>query len=191
MAFFALGLPAAGQSTLDLALKDWRLSFPEVNWMHPEDYHITLCFLGGLDPVTSHKLQASFAADAPGVPSFSLALSGFQSFASGRSEVILWIGIKDQDPALSALHEQLKARALAAGYPVDQRTYRAHLTLGRVPRALAGLVLNAWAAAPLFTAGPFNFRSYQLMERRKSKPIEAARDSEPLYKILADYPLLP
>ena len=74
------------------------------------------------------------AAAAPAVaatPSMTLQLAGAGRFGSRRRPQVFWAGVTGDGDALGALAGRLAAVARGLGMPVEERPFRAHLTLGR------------------------------------------------------------
>lgn len=120
--FVAAFLPAAVRDTL-VAL---RPAVEGVRWVAPEKYHVTLRFLGELDPgAAAFWRQAAEALDVRfPVDCRAVAVDGFPN--SRRARVIALT--VDSGGALEAL-----ADALPAGGG-DARRFRAHVTLARARR---------------------------------------------------------
>ena len=97
------------------------------------------------------------AAAAPAVaatPSMTLQLAGAGRFGSRRRPQVFWVGVTGDGDALGALAGRLAAVARGLGMPVEERPFRAHLTLGRwrpgrpgdgdLPDRLAGYRGRGW-----------------------------------------------
>jgi 2'-5' RNA ligase len=73
-------------------------------------------------------------AVAPAVaaaPPMTLRLVGGGRFGSRRRPTVCWAGVAGDVDELTALTGRLAAAAGAVGLPVEDRPFRAHLTLGR------------------------------------------------------------
>jgi 2'-5' RNA ligase len=66
-----------------------------------------------------------------GTPAMTLRLAGGGRFGSLRRPQVAWAGLAGDVVALSALAARLTAAARALRLPVEDRPFRAHLTLGR------------------------------------------------------------
>ncbi|MBE6037428.1 MAG: RNA 2',3'-cyclic phosphodiesterase [Clostridiales bacterium] len=109
----------------------------------PENLHLTLAFIGETDRV--NDAEAVLQKVCSHHRSFPITLSGSGRFpgrdrstaASGRSEGDLyWAGL-EKSPALSALAADLQQELRKAGFPIEERAFRPHITLGRrvLPKA--------------------------------------------------------
>jgi 2'-5' RNA ligase len=92
----------------------------------PENWHVTLVFLGSVWPEQRERVEA--AANAVRTPPFRFRLD---SFGHWRRAGIAWLGSSEAPPALLGLQKQLVAAARSAGIDVETRRYQPHLTLAR------------------------------------------------------------
>jgi 2'-5' RNA ligase len=97
-----------------------------------ENIHLTLVFLGDVDPDREAALVAAIDAEGGRVPdpAFTLVLDRLGSFGSG----IVWAGAGRTPPALMSLQARISRCAREAGIPVESRAFAAHLTLVRKAR---------------------------------------------------------
>jgi RNA 2',3'-cyclic 3'-phosphodiesterase len=103
-------------------------------WVHTEDLHITVAFLGGLskEKVNQVREKTRLAMQKLNkVAPFSLNLSELKTFGSEQSPRILWVEIEGD---LGALHEiQQKISNVCTGLELktDKRPYRPHMTIAK------------------------------------------------------------
>lgn len=107
----------------------------------PDQWHVTLAFLG--DVAAAEPLHDGLRAAAAGHAAFELQLQGSGSF--GRST---WVGVGGDVPLLRALQRDVSAACVTAGVQLEERPYRPHLTVGRVPpSALRDYAGPPWVAS--------------------------------------------
>jgi RNA 2',3'-cyclic 3'-phosphodiesterase len=108
-----------------------------LRWIPAENLHITLWFLGEVpDPRAASVLTA---LDRPfDIPPFPLALGGIGAFPSSGLPRVVWLGVREGDAGLAALHREIGARLEPLGFAAEPRPFAAHLTLGRVKGARPG-----------------------------------------------------
>jgi len=94
----------------------------------PENYHVTLAFLGH---VPEERLEAVKAAAVPMAP-LALVLDRYGYFPGPR---VFWLGPAQTPPALREFAQRLNDSLASAGLPCDRRPFHAHLTLCRKVRA--------------------------------------------------------
>jgi 2'-5' RNA ligase len=109
----------------------------------PEKWHITLAFLGEVpDEGTDHA--AGVLDDVPLPGPITLRLAG-----GGRFGTVLWAGLAGDVEPLEAFREDVRSALVGAGFAVDGRPFRPHLTVSYrfdrgVQQALAGYAGPSW-----------------------------------------------
>ncbi|MFN0113701.1 MAG: RNA 2',3'-cyclic phosphodiesterase [Paracoccaceae bacterium] len=126
-----------------------------------ENLHVTLAFLGEVDPTGAEALHDELARIA--APALEIAFAGLGSF--GRPDPAVVFAAVARNAALVALHRKLRAAAHAAGLMPDRERFHPHVTLARFGRGLGpdetlrlARFLSAWGAVslPAFTATGFS-----------------------------------
>lgn len=137
--FVAVAVPDEVRGAVDAAVAPLRDRWPDLRWTRPEGWHLTLAFLGSVEPDDRAPLPDALAAAAADSGPFTVRLTP----TAGRSRSgVLWIDA-DGGEALAALADAVRVAVADLGFEVDERPFRAHLTLarprgrGRVPRAVA------------------------------------------------------
>ncbi|MFC1435200.1 RNA 2',3'-cyclic phosphodiesterase [Streptacidiphilus sp. N1-3] len=106
-----------------------------LRWTAESTWHLTLAFLGQVDAADLDALGGRLAEAAATVDRTSrLRLAGGGRFG----ERALWAGVQGDTHALGRLAEEVAAAARATGIAVDERPFRAHLTLARSGASRAG-----------------------------------------------------
>jgi 2'-5' RNA ligase len=93
---------------------------------HPDDLHLTLVFVGDVDPDLLPCIEA--AGDDVAVAAFELALHRVETWPRQR---LLAAAPDDPPPALFNLVSQLQQNLLPCGIQPEPRRYRPHVTLAR------------------------------------------------------------
>ncbi|MCX7774272.1 MAG: RNA 2',3'-cyclic phosphodiesterase [Clostridia bacterium] len=107
------------------------------NYSHPENLHLTVKFLGEIDPVVYEKVGSVVKSVANEHHSFVLSLDSFGKFNKGN-KMILWNGLKPSEPLL-LLHRNVE-NALDPILPgLKEKHYSPHITLVREALAPNGL----------------------------------------------------
>lgn len=129
--FVAVDLPAqvrehlaAGTGRLRAAMDGWR-------WTPPDQWHLTLAFLGEVPEERLPELTRRMGLAARRHEPFALELSGLGAFNSPRRARILWVGVGGDREALVRLADSVSAGARRAKIGLEERRYRPHMTLGR------------------------------------------------------------
>lgn len=109
----------------------------------PENIHLTVAFVGNVTSDRQAKLKRIGAAAARSVAPFTLELDRLGTF---HHEGIAWLGTDVVPNALQDLVFALRNGLAAEAFPVEQRLYRAHVTLARRcgPVAMATIAPISW-----------------------------------------------
>lgn len=111
-----------------------------VRWTTRAQWHITVAFLGEIDPGKVASVAASVQGAGPVGAEVRL---GPGTRVLNRSVLCLPVA------GLEEVAGQVGVSLLAAGFAIENRSYRGHLTVARargrrtVPRAMAGVALEA------------------------------------------------
>ncbi|MCR8850209.1 RNA 2',3'-cyclic phosphodiesterase [Rossellomorea sp. SC111] len=124
--FFALSLSEGTKEYINACMEPMRLDGSFKKWVHPEDYHLTLAFLGSADELGPVMDNVGRLAH----PSFPLTLSGFGTFGKSESPRILWMGVEPSG-MLHRLRDLVYGACEDAGFQLDQRPFSPHITVGR------------------------------------------------------------
>ncbi|MCZ2825272.1 MULTISPECIES: RNA 2',3'-cyclic phosphodiesterase [unclassified Modestobacter] len=152
--FLAVDPPAAATADLDRALRPLRFAPGAPRWTPTSRWHLTLVFLGEVPAPLLAPLRVAVTPAVAGTPPLSLQLAGAGRFGSRRRPAVCWAGLAGDVPELTALAGRLAAAARSVGLTVEDRPFRAHLTVGRwrpgqpadgdLPERLAGYRGPIW-----------------------------------------------
>jgi 2'-5' RNA ligase len=156
------------------------LSFPGARWVPPENYHLTLRFIGETPGYQAEEIDHALAALK--VPGFTLTLAGLGTFSKSGRAGSLWIGV-DRNPPLDHLRAKIETALQRIGLEPERRRFAAHVTLARldnVPEAkLAGFV----QANNLFRAPSVSVQHFTLFSSLLGK-------EQPVYTAEVEYALV-
>ena len=105
-------------------------------YVAPDSLHVTLAFLGDVEPYRAADAQEALARACEGICAFEASLGDFGSFGK-RAKATLWQGFRKPGAlpeAASRIREQLKRAQL----PFDSKTFLAHVTLMRAADLTSG-----------------------------------------------------
>jgi len=103
----------------------------DVNWVKPENMHLTLAFLGQLQQKQVEETKQILNNICLKIEPFDLELKGFGSFGRGANPCVLWIGV-NTSYKLNELKIQLNTELALTGYKPDKNIFQPHLTVGRI-----------------------------------------------------------
>jgi 2'-5' RNA ligase len=116
---------------LDLALAPVRALPGAPRWTPSSRWHLTLLFLGNVPASVLAPLTTAVTPAVADTPPLSLQLTGAGRFGSRRRPTVCWTGLAGDVRELTGLAARLADAARAVGLPVEERPFRAHLTVGR------------------------------------------------------------
>lgn len=133
-AFIALNLPDSLKKTLIDFSKPLVAQFPprSIRWVRPASIHLTLKFLGEIDPAGLPDLQQSLTAVTADTAPFTLQLGALGMFPNAAQPRVIWVGLDGDQAAVIALQQRVEAACAELGHPPEKRGFNPHLTLGRV-----------------------------------------------------------
>jgi RNA 2',3'-cyclic 3'-phosphodiesterase len=129
--FVALEVPEPVRDPLDGALAEVRRRWDGLRWNPPEQWHLTLAFIGHVDDEVDDVVSALAPAAEAAPTRIGLTLG-----APGRfGQRVLWMGIDDEpEDAVSTLGAATQRALSEAGLPVDDKPVHPHVTLARSRR---------------------------------------------------------
>ncbi|PLR98192.1 RNA 2',3'-cyclic phosphodiesterase [Bacillus sp. T33-2] len=147
--FYALAIPENEKADLNKKCISLQKEFPFKKWTHPMDFHITLAFLGAAPEV---KLNISKDLLLPGIKKFHpfpLAIQKLGTFGKNDSPRIFWAGVQNE-PKLHEIRDNVYSACLKAGFQLETRPFKPHITLART-----WVADSAFSSAALDESNPF------------------------------------
>ena len=136
--FVALNLPETVRQSLSTCVRPLQSMGFALRWMTPAQVHLTLKFLGDVQPERAHELIAALGRACTGARPVTLSLGGFGVFPHYNRPRVVWVGVAPE-PALELLQHRMEQEFAPLGFPTEARPFRPHITLGRAgPGARSG-----------------------------------------------------
>ena len=126
--FVAIDLDPEIRERLARFSEGLRILAPDVRWTPAESWHITLKFIGEVDPGTFERVKDQLERVAAAPASIGVRGTGF--FPAPRSARVFWAGVQ-ADTSLIAVAEGVDRVLGAIGIPFEERAFTPHLTLAR------------------------------------------------------------
>jgi len=112
---------------------------PKVVWVKAGALHVTLRFLGELEPADVERIQNLLAPPIPIEP-FTLEWRGIGTFPSNKHPRALWLGVTNGSAPLAQVEAEVSRRLAGdAAVEIEDRAFLPHLTIGRVKMAGEGI----------------------------------------------------
>ena len=173
--FVALDLP----HDIRQRLAGLAVSLQGARWVPPENYHITLRFIG---EVAAHQAEEiDLALSILKARGFSLSLTGVGTFEKAGRPVALWVGV-ERNPQLDLLQSKIETACQRTGFEPERRRFIPHVTLARLDNVFEAKLAVFVQANNLFRAEPVRVEHFTLFSSRLGK--EAS-----VYTAEVEYPL--
>ena len=154
--FIAISLPEPVRAAVTTLQTPSR----HVRWTPVEQLHVTLRFLGDIEPEVYETLVKRLADVR--VEPFVLPIESVGVFPQKGPPHVLWVGVGSGHPRLHQLRKQIDDTLLALGLDVELRAFHPHVTVGRCNEH-AGSAVSAWLRTHREFAGPvFLVESFDL-----------------------------
>jgi 2'-5' RNA ligase len=158
--FTGLEIPSALGDELSLL----RGGLPGARWIDPENYHLTLRFIGDVDDEIAREI--AWLLGKVRRKDFELRLDGLQSFGGKRPRAVVATAAPSPSVMeLQAEHERLMQRA---GLDPEGRKYTPHVTLARLRDTSSFEVADYLSAHAAFRPPPFMVSRFVLYSSRAS-----------------------
>lgn len=128
--FIGLNLPKKQKARIFRAVRPLRDEELPVRWVEPDNFHVTLKFLGQVRKDRVPVIQEALRSVASDSRPFSTRIGGFGAFPSVRHPQVIWVGV-DATPELRCLKQDLEWTLGEVGFEVETRAFHPHVTLGR------------------------------------------------------------
>lgn len=156
------GLEIPAEASLLLSLK--RGGLQGARWIDPENYHLTLRFIGDVDRSIGDEVAHALDRFVDGAP-FDLTLNHLGVFGGNKPHTV-YAGIAPSE-ALNQLHASQDHLFQRLGLAPDPRKFTPHVTLARL-RDVAPENVAAWLAAmPAFQPIGFTVTRFVLFSAKE------------------------
>jgi 2'-5' RNA ligase len=129
-------------SLLQKVQQELKLLKLRARWVRPENIHLTLKFLGDLDPDDIDKIGAAMTGAAIEFSPITMSVRGIGVFPGIKRPRVIWLGLGGDIRSLLALQGRLEEKLAGVGFPKDKRSFKAHLTLGRIKQSANPAVIR-------------------------------------------------
>jgi 2'-5' RNA ligase len=159
--FTALEIPAE----LGVGLSFMRGGLPGATWIDPENYHITLRFIGDVDDRTADEVVHELSRVKRST--FDVTVAGLESFGAGKPHSVF--ATVRPSAALSELQAEEERLMRRIGLPPEPRRFTPHVTLARCKGAMPRDVATWLALRGGFPAHTFRPERVVLYSSKSSR----------------------
>jgi 2'-5' RNA ligase len=146
------------------SLSSLRGGLPGARWIDPEDYHVTLRFIGDIDDAIAHEIAHSLLRVKR--QPFEISLQGLSSFG-GRKPRAVVASVAPSRP-LMELQAELERLLQRVGLDPEGRKYIPHVTLARLRHASNQDVADYLSVRGYFPTKAFTVDRFVLFSSRAS-----------------------
>jgi 2'-5' RNA ligase len=158
--FTGLEIPKSLSDQLSLL----RGGLPGARWIDPENYHLTLRFIGDVDDDIAQEI--AWMLGKVRRKDFELRLDGLSSFGGKRPRaVVATVASSPSVMELQAEHERLMQRV---GLDPEGRKYTPHVTLARLRDSSSFDVAEYLSGRGAYRSPPFTVSRFVLFSSRAS-----------------------
>lgn len=158
--FIGLEIPDDLRQTLSLL----RGGLPGARWIDPENYHLTLRFIGDIDGGLAHEIVSML--ERVNRRPFDVRLDGLSSFGGRKPRAI--VASVAASPSLLELQAELERLMQRVGLEPEGRKYTPHVTLARLRDSSSRQVADYLATRGLFRSAAFRAERFVLYSSRAS-----------------------
>ena len=163
--FAAIEIPEDIRRNLAALIQEFRTLSPQTKWVRPENMHLTLKFLGEIEPAQLSDVQTALATIRSPRP-VVLEFRGLGFFPSVKRPRVFWAGI-ESSANLAAIAAEIDRSLHALSFPLEDRPFTPHLTLARIDRPPLPAALQAAATKnATHSFGSFSARQFHLIESK-------------------------
>ena len=155
----------------------------DIRWVKPLNMHLTIKFLGDVDPADLDTIGKLLSDIAGNFPRFDLIPRGLGVFPSLKRPRVIWIGIAGQTDVLGSIQQSVNGGLNEIGFTTEKRPFRGHLTFGRIKSRIdQNRLLDAFHAQQKFVSKSFTVE-HLVMFKSELTP------GGPIYTKLYEMPL--
>lgn len=132
--FVGMRLPAAARR--ELAERTQELAAPNpgaLRLISPDNYHITLYFIGDPRPLTAGVVRGALEEKVPavvdGVLPLDTTIDGWEAFPSWKRPRVVWAGVQDTG-AIAQIAADVTQAMISLGLEPPRRRFTPHITVG-------------------------------------------------------------
>jgi 2'-5' RNA ligase len=138
-----------------------------ISWTKPQGQHLTLKFFGDISTEDVNNICTAVQKRIVSEPKLNLKIEKLGVFPDARRPRVIWCGVTGDLEKLITLQKKLDGDFAALDFPAEDRSFKAHLTLGRIKdsRGLTG-ISEALTKNSTFAAGEFVCKELILFQSR-------------------------
>ena len=182
--FVAIPIPAEIRRRLVEVEQDLMPAKAGVKWVPEDSFHVTLKFLGYVEPERLEAIAGGVEAAIQGTGPFEVELAGVGAFPKITRPSVVWVGVTRGGQEMISLADRIDREMAKIGFEREKRPFSPHITLGRVksPENLSGLreLIERHRNREV---GSFGVEQVNIMRSE-------LRITGPIYSVISDFKLM-
>ena len=152
--------------------------------VEPENYHLTLRFLGEPDNRTGQQIIEGFSNITIGTGPVPFSLGGLGYFSGKNGPSVFWAGIQSRGTAIYEIQKLIEHFTVSFGFEKEKKRFRPHITVARarknmhVPGELIDFIRAG--SETVYTSSTFTRVVLFSSELKPGGPVYTERGSVPL-----------
>ena len=130
--FIAIPIPAEIRRGLAEVENDLMPAQAGVKWVPEDNFHVTLKFLGYVEPERLEAVARGVEAAVQGAKPFEVELAGVGAFPKITRPSVVWVGVTRGAQEMITLADRVDAEMAKIGFERESRPFSPHITIGRV-----------------------------------------------------------
>lgn len=130
--FIAVDISETVRAAVSAKQSQFKQVNADVAWVKPENFHLTLKFLGEAPDGQLGDIKGALDLAASSHAAFEMELRGMGCFPDRGAPRVVWVGAGDVRNAMAALAGDIEEMMATLGFGRERRDFTAHLTIGRV-----------------------------------------------------------
>jgi RNA 2',3'-cyclic 3'-phosphodiesterase len=168
--FIAVNLSFEARDAIQTAIDNFPIQNPPWRWVSPDNWHLTLKFLGDTPAAQLDALNAALHDVARRHRAFEMTLGSFGGFPNLRNPRVLFYNVDSGGKELEALANDVDvAVARAVGLQREQRRFVAHSTVARLKEPLPAAISTRLTTVPALPGAVTHVHTFELMESRLAR----------------------
>jgi len=133
--FIAIEVPQTLQARMEELQRELKRTEADVKWVRPGGIHLTLKFLGSIGLEDIEKLSLAITPVVAAWVPFEVKIFSLGCFPSTRNPRVIWLGVDRGGAEVLSLQKAIENKAAEAGFLPEPKSFKPHLTVGRVRSA--------------------------------------------------------
>lgn len=149
-------------------IKNISHGFVGARWTPIEQLHVTLRFIGDVPESTMERLSEYL--ERVDNEQIDFSLKGVGCFPTRKRPRVIWVGVRDHEGGLEALHKEVEQSVQAAGFEPEKRGFHPHITIARFRNGIEPSTLVPFLQQnALFESEPIDVTCFHLYSSKLTR----------------------